>query len=119
MYLKLTILLLFLSGAVGYFYYSQSKIEQLTALNAQVLQKNEQYKIAVDELERTMRLQKQLSEQYNEESRKSKQLANEALAVINEHNLELLSYVKPKLIERRVNRSTEQLFREIENEINN
>jgi Tfp pilus assembly protein PilO len=119
MYLKIILLALLLSGIAGYFYYSQSRIEQLNAVNAQQAQINEQYKIAVDELQKAMKIQKQLSEQYDEESRKAKQLASEALEAMNEHNLELLSYAKPKLIEKRINTATEQLFREIENEINN
>ena len=119
MQLKLIIIGLLVSAAVGYFYYTQNKIQSLTALNAQLIQQNEQYKLAVSELEGAMRRQSQMAAQYSEESREAQKLANEALASIDDNNLELLSFSKPGLVERRVNSATKKLFEGIENEVNN
>lgn len=119
MQLKLILIGLLISSALGYFYYSQSKIQNLTTLNAQLSQQNEQYKLAVSELEGAMRRQSQLASQYSEQAREAKNLANEALAAIDNNNLELLSFSKPGLVERRVNSATKKLFEGIENEVNN
>ncbi len=119
MQLKLIIIGLLVSAAVGYFYYTQNKIQYLTAQNAQLTQQNEQYKLAVSELESAMRRQSQLTAQYSEESRAAQKLANEALNAIDDNNLELLSFSKPGLVERRVNSATKKLFEGIENEVNN
>lgn len=119
MQLKLIIIGLLISAALGYFFYSQNKIEKLTTINAQLVQQNEQYKLAVNELQTAMKRQSELSVQYSEEARQAKSLANEALAAIDNNNLELLSFSKPQLIERRINSATKKLFEGIENEINN
>lgn len=119
MYIKFIILGLLVATCVGYFYYSQTSIRSLTALNAQLTQQNEQYKLAVSELEIAMRRQAELAAQYDTQAREAKQLAAEALNAINTHNLELLSFAKPKLIETRINNATTKLLEEIENEINN
>jgi hypothetical protein len=119
MYLKIVSLVLIISGAVAYFYYTQNKMQQLIEQSAYQRQQNEQYKQSIEELQAAMNRQRILSEQYSEESRTAKRLADEALRVFDNHNLEFLSYAKPKLIERRVNDSTSMLFREIEDEINN
>ena len=66
-----------------------------------------------------MKRQSELSVQYSEEARQAKSLANEALAAIDNNNLELLSFSKPQLVERRINSATKKLFEGIENEINN
>lgn len=119
MQLKLILIGLLITSALGYFYYSQTKIEKLTALNAQLTQQNEQYKLAVSELENAMRKQSEMAIQYSEQAREAQSLANEALAAIDDNNLELLSFSKPGLIERRINSATKKLFEGIENEINN
>lgn len=119
MQLKLIIIGLLVSTALGYFYYSQTKIQNLTALNAQLTQQNEQYKLAVSELEAAMRRQAELTTQFDNQAREAKKLATEALNALDNHNLELLSFAKPKLIEKRINSATSKLFEEIENEINN
>lgn len=119
MQLKLILIGLLLTSAVGYFYYTQNKIQYLTAQNAQLIQQNEQYKLAVAELENAMRKQSELSVQYNEQARAAQKLANEALSAIDDNNLELLSFAKPTLVERRINSATKKLFEGIENEINN
>lgn len=119
MQFKLIIIALLVSSALGYFYYSQNKIQNLTALNAQLAQQNEQYKLAVTELENAMRKQSEMAIQYSEQAREAQSLANEALAAIDDNNLELLSFSKPGLVERRVNSATKKLFEGIENEVNN
>ncbi len=119
MYIKFIILGLVVSACVGYFYYSQTKIQNLTALNAQLTQQNEQYKLAVSELESAMRKQAELTAQFDTQAREAKKLAAEALNALDNHNLELLSFAKPKLVERRINSATSSVFKEIENEINN
>ena len=119
MQLKLILIGLLITSALGYFYYSHTKIEKLTALNAQLTQQNEQYKLAVSELENAMRKQSEMAIQYSEQAREAQSLANEALAAIDDNNLELLSFSKPGLIERRINSATKKLFEGIENEINN
>jgi hypothetical protein len=118
MYLRIIIFVLLVSGAVGYFYYSQNKMQQLAERASRIEQQNEQYKLAISELQSAMARQRLLSEQYSEEARRAQALANEAMAVFDRHNLEFLSYAKPNLIEKRINDATDRLFREIENEIN-
>lgn len=119
MQLKLILIGLLLTSAVGYFYYTQNKIQYLTAQNAQLVQQNEQYKLDVAELETAMRKQSELSIQYNEQARAAQNLANEALSAIDNNNLELLSFAKPGLVEKRINSATKKLFEGVENEINN
>jgi len=119
MYLKIIIIGLLVSGCVGYFYYSQSKTLALTASNAKLAQQQKQYELAVSELESAMRKQAELARTLNEDALKAKALANEALAVIDKHNLEFLSFAKPELIEKRVNNATSRVFKDIEDEINN
>lgn len=119
MYMKFIIFGLIVSSCIGYFYYSQHKIESLVANNSQLIQQNEQYKLAVSELTVAMEKQKQLASQFNEEARAAKQLANEALEVLDKHNLEFLSYAKPDLIQKRINGATNKVFKDIQNEINN
>lgn len=119
MQLKILILVLLISSAVGYFYYTQNKIQSLTAQNAKVIQQNEQYKLAVNDLQNALRRQSEASMQLDRQAREAQALADEALSAINENNLELLSYSKPGLVERRINSATKKLFEGIENEINN
>lgn len=119
MYLKITIIGLLLLGSVGYFYYSQSQISSLVEDKAILTQKEVQYKLGIKELESAMRKQAELTRTLNEEALKAKALANEALAVIEKHNLEFLSFAKPELIEKRINNATSKVFKDIEYEINN
>jgi hypothetical protein len=120
-----TYLLLFVVGGIlvasslGYFYYSQSQIKFLSADNARLTQIEEQYKVSVSELENVMRKQAQLLRTLNEDSIRAKLLANEALAAIEKHDLEFLSFAKPELIQKRINNATSKVFKDIENEINN
>jgi hypothetical protein len=119
MYLKLMIVGILISCCLAYFYYSQSKIEDLVASNAKLVQQQQQYEIAVSELENAMRRQAQLTKKLNEDSIAAKRLANEALAAIDKHNLEFLSFAKPELIEKRINNATNKVFKDIEDAINN
>lgn len=119
MQLKLILIGFLVTSAIGYFYYSQNKIQSLTTLNAQLVQQNEQYKLALLEVESAMRKQSQMASQYSEQARTAQLLANEALSAIDNNNLELLSFAKPGLIEKRINDATKKLFEGIENEINN
>jgi Tfp pilus assembly PilM family ATPase len=119
MYLRIIIIGLLLSGIIGYFYYSQSEISSLIEDRAILTQKQEQYKLGIKELESAIRKQAELTRTLNEDALKAKALANEALAVIDKHNLEFLSFAKPELIEKRVNNATSRVFKDIEDEINN
>jgi hypothetical protein len=119
MYLKIIIIGLVLFGSVGYFYYSQSQISSLIEDKAILTQKQEQYKLGIKELESAIRKQAELTRTLNEDALKAKALANEALAVIDNHNLEFLSFAKPELIEKRINSATSKVFKDIEDEINN
>lgn len=119
MYLKLLAVILLGVSCVGYFYYSQSEISSLVADKARLEQKQEQYKLSIAELQSAMRKQAQTLRELNEESMKARLLANEALAVIDKHDLEFLSFAKPELIEKRINNATRQVFKDIEDAINN
>jgi Tfp pilus assembly PilM family ATPase len=119
MYLKILTVIVLISICLGYFYYSQSQISSLIEDRAILTQKQEQYKLGIKELESAIRKQAELTRTLNEEALKAKALANEALAVIDKHNLEFLSFAKPELIEKRVNNATSRVFKDIEDEINN
>lgn len=119
MYLKVIAVIVLISICVGYFYYSQSQISSLIEDKAILTQKQEQYKLGIKELESAMRKQAELTRTLNEDALKARTLANEALAVIDNHNLEFLSFAKPELIERRINNATSKVFKDIEDAINN
>ena len=99
---------------IAYFLFSQYTIKQLniksTELNTQIeLLTNTLY-----ENEKAIRIQKQAIEAYMSETQTSRARADEALRILEEHDLEALTTARPKLLEDKVNKATKNTFKEIE-----
>ncbi len=111
---KIILYAIIVSAAVGYFIYTQTRMQSLVKSNANLttsLEASEQnmnnYKEAID------RQQKLLSEVSSAKAA-AEQQARDALKAMEEHDLGYLSEQKPELIEKAINRGTKNVFKEIE-----
>jgi len=83
---------------------------EIAALTIEV----EKEKESVLALQNSMAKQQSLLHTYNEIVVDTRAKYNDAVSILEKHDLEYLSYSKPNLIEPRVNKATEELFNEIE-----
>lgn len=120
---KLLTLILIVSGAVGYVYYTQTQMT-IAELNAQIqTQQNllTAYETREAEQERTINaLQENLqktTEALNAMSSRNQEIEKEMnryMAIFARHDLAKLAAAKPGLIETRINKGTSDVFRTIE-----
>ena len=107
------------SGVVygGYYYYkdTQSRIQTLTENNAKVMAA----KAAQDQTINTLIADREKFDKLNKELHVKLEKANEykdtLINKLRKHDLAKLSMQKPGLVEKKINRGTENLFRSLEN----
>ena len=101
----------------GYYYYkdTQSRIQTLTENNAKVMAA----KAAQDNTIDTLIADREKFDQLNKELQVKLEKANEykdtLIDKLRKHDLAKLSMKKPGLVEKKINRGTENLFRSLEN----
>ena len=100
----------------GYYYYkdTQSRIQTLTENNAKVMAA----KAAQDQTINTLIADREKFDQLNKELQVKLDKANEykdtLIDKLRKHDLATLSLKKPGLVEKKINRGTEKLFRSLE-----
>jgi len=118
--LYLLIVVVGLVGGVvygGYYYYkdTQSRIQTLTENNAKVMAA----KAAQDQTINTLIADREKFDKLNKELHVKLEKANEykdtLINKLRKHDLAKLSMQKPGLVEKKINRGTENLFRSLEN----
>jgi len=118
--LYLLIVVVGLVGGVvygGYYYYkdTQSRIQTLTENNAKVMAA----KAAQDQTINTLIADRDKFDKLNKELHVKLEKANEykdtLINKLRKHDLAKLSMQKPGLVEKKINRGTENLFRSLEN----
>ena len=118
--LYLLIIVVGLVGGVvygGYYYYkdTQSRIQTLTENNAKVMAA----KAAQDQTINTLIADREKFDKLNKELHVKLEKANEykdtLINKLRKHDLAKLSMQKPGLVEKKINRGTENLFRSLEN----
>ena len=101
----------------GYYYYkdTQSRIQTLTENNAKVMAA----KAAQDQTINTLIADRDKFDKLNKELHVKLEKANEykdtLIDKLRKHDLAKLSMQKPGLVEKKINRGTENLFRSLEN----
>ena len=101
----------------GYYYYkdTQSRIQTLTEKNAKVMAA----KAAQDQTINTLIADRDKFDKLNKELHVKLEKANEykdtLINKLRKHDLAKLSMQKPGLVEKKINRGTENLFRSLEN----
>ena len=101
----------------GYYYYkdTQSRIQTLTENNAKVMAA----KAAQDQTINTLIADREKFDKLNKELQVKLDKANEykdtLIDKLRKHDLAKLSMQKPGLVEKKINRGTENLFRSLEN----
>jgi hypothetical protein len=101
----------------GYYYYkdTQSRIQTLTENNAKVMAA----KAAQDQTINTLIADRDKFDKLNKELHVKLEKANEykdtLINKLRKHDLAKLSMQKPGLVEKKINRGTENLFRSLEN----
>ena len=101
----------------GYYYYkdTQSRIQTLTENNAKVMAA----KAAQDQTINTLIADREKFDKLNKELQVKLDKANEykdtLINKLRKHDLAKLSMQKPGLVEKKINRGTENLFRSLEN----
>jgi len=118
--LYLLIVVVGLVGGVvygGYYYYkdTQSRIQTLTENNAKVMAA----KAAQDQTINTLIADRDKFDKLNKELHvkldKANEYKNTLIDKLRKHDLAELSMKKPGLVEKKINRGTEKLFRSLEN----
>lgn len=105
---------LVISGLLGYFIYSQNKISKLTSQNATIETTLESYIEANNILRSSINRQKELLNTARQESIEAERKAAEALAALEDSDLNYLSQQKPELIEQIINIGTRNVLNQIE-----
>jgi hypothetical protein len=107
---------LILSGVVGYFFYSQNKIEALNqekiVLKIAFLEKEAGLELCEESKGRQAAALNSLAV----EKQSIQQTSDRYLKIFKKHNLNKLAQAKPGLIEDRVNAGSQRLLKEMENE---
>jgi Na+-transporting NADH:ubiquinone oxidoreductase subunit NqrC len=106
------------SGVVygGYYYYkdTQSRIQTLTENNAKIMAA----KVAQDNTINTLIADREkfdtLNKELNTKLEKANDYKNTLIDKLRKHDLAKLSMKKPGLVEKKINRGTEKLFRSLE-----
>lgn len=114
------VLILAIAGLLGFLYLKTQSLEKTNELlnvkieqkDAQIVQLNANMQSLTSSIETQSR---ELTAFYDKTRKVQNDMRNK-LKIFEEHNLRNLSREKPGLIELRVNKATEEVFREIENE---
>lgn len=105
--------LLVISLAVAYYYYTQNKIDTLTHDVESYKGANEQSTKVINALKINSREQVKQYNQLSERLKYSQQENDRLNKLFSDHNLTELSYKKPGLIEKRINNATDKVFENI------
>jgi len=97
---KIILYAIIVSAAVGYFIYTQTRMQSLVKINAN--------------LSTSLEASESNMNNYKEAIAAAEQQAKDALKAMEENNLGYLSEQKPELIEKAINRGTKNVFKEIE-----
>lgn len=114
------IVLLAVAGSLGFLYIRVEMLKKTNEnLELQVQQKEQQFfalsaQFSAFQTEVAVQSEK-LNNVYSQNAEVRKEV-NNALKIFERHNLQQLSQKKPELIELRVNRATEEVFKTIETE---
>lgn len=111
---KLIFLGLVATAILGYFTYSQSKINTLTKTNAELTSSLNSYIEANNILRSSINRQVQLLEDARRANVIAERKASEALEALEDSNLNQLSQQKPELIEKIINKGTKDVLNQIE-----
>jgi hypothetical protein len=99
---------------MGYFIYSQHRIDNLIKINAQIESSLASHVEANNMLRASINRQLTALEQARQSSADAEIRAAEALQALEDSNLNYLSQHKPELIERIINRGTRDVLNQIE-----
>lgn len=105
---------LVISGIVGYFIYSQNRIDRLTKEKAELTISLTSYVEANNMLRSSINTQLKNLEEARIANAESERKAAEALQALEDSNLNYLSQQKPELIEKIINEGTRNVFNQIE-----
>jgi regulator of sigma D len=105
---------LIVSATVGYFMYSQHKIDRLVRQNAEVRVSLDSYIEANNMLRNSVNSQIKALEEARAASRAAEIRAAEALQAFADSDINYLSQQKPELIERIINRGTINVLKQID-----
>ena len=116
---KIIMFVIIIAACVGYFYYSQNKINDLN--------KNiEKYRISAQVAEKTINVlnenadkQQKLMSDLQKDLKQSEADNDKLRKLLREHDLTKLSIKKPGMIEKRINDATKKVFKDIVNISNN
>lgn len=92
----------------------QSTVSTLSAANAALTQASETNQQTINELERSLVVQQELSAKLTSDLQSANTAKTKLLEKLQRHDLAKLAARKPKLIEDRVNAATKDLFNELE-----
>ena len=102
------------SGAKYYYDSTQATIAQLRENNAKLEVANEENQATINQMVADAQRLNQLTDQLNEDLRKSEEYGDELRATLNKHNLTHLANKKPGLIEQRMQNATDKLWDDLE-----
>ena len=100
----------------GYYYYkdTQSRIQTLTENNAKIMAAKETQDNTINTLIADREKFDTLNKELNTKLEKANDYKNTLIDKLRKHDLAKLSMKKPGLVEKKINRGTEKLFRSLE-----
>jgi len=101
-------------GAKYYYDSTQATIAQLRENNAKLEVANEENQATINQMVADAQRLNQLTDQLNQDLRKSEEYGDELRATLNKHNLTHLANKKPGLIEQRMQNATDKLWDDLE-----
>lgn len=109
------VFIIFSMGGLGYWYYqdSQTRIETLRENTAKLEVAVETSKQTIENMVEQDELNQQRITELNKSLQDAEQYNSELRRLFQEHNLTLLAEEKPKLIEKRINDATNEVFNSI------
>jgi hypothetical protein len=111
---RLIIIGLVISATVGYFIYSQHRIDSLIKQNSEIQSSLSSYVEANNMLRNSINRQVLFLEEARRASADAERRAIDALQAFEDSDLNYLSQQKPELIERIINRGTRNVLNQIE-----
>lgn len=106
---------LFLSSIAANFYLV-SRNDSLSTENGKLETALDLKQGEIDRLKADMKLAEELSDNLDEDFRRADDSGKYLLEMFRTHDIEKLGKSKPKMVETRINKATENLFKEFENE---
>lgn len=111
---KIILYAIIVSAAVGYFIYTQTRMQSLVKSNANLTTSLEASEQNMNNYKEAIARQQKLLSEVSSAKAAAEQQARDALKAMEEHDLGYLSEQKPELIEKAINRGTKNVFKEIE-----